>query len=485
MDMLNQSGPPSPRRDVASHFFHVARASSIYWAIMFGGVFAFPMLSNAVASASVPSGALSLLHAHVADPAPSVAVDQLEGGTLARGNETDINDLSETGIRASEPDMPKGEVATDMEQAAIAWCGLLAFTFALTALTVISLGGWCRTRTARKVALVRARATESEWQRRYADVEAREQAVRTVENWTDPHEFVDEYVALFTSATVRKRVCLSVSINRWFGARVLTDSARLGQIVVHLLSRAVRSTEHGQPTVSVRAESINTGSQRLYIGVRSVASVERNGPIRSTHGPRSSSLDSCVAIDASHLDDASLTLCQQLASHTQGELKFETGAGLGGSTFSAPFAIECSPVCTMPECSSHEKYRQTFAAQLSERLDVPASESIDQSYLDALSNEGIDLGAFVRGLRQSMNDDLEQMRSLRASRDFDGLRSTLHRLSGAVGLVGACGLMGALQRASVAELEPEAALLDSLARLIEALMTQLDEALNPHRSGWQ
>jgi HPt (histidine-containing phosphotransfer) domain-containing protein len=106
----------------------------------------------------------------------------------------------------------------------------------------------------------------------------------------------------------------------------------------------------------------------------------------------------------------------------------------------------------------------------------------DPGYLDALSREGIDLRVFLHGWRQSIRDDLLQMQRLRDSRDVDGLRATLHRLSGAVGLVGAHTLMDALRCASVAHPEPEAPALDAVARRLDALMTELDAAVDPQRS---
>jgi hypothetical protein len=194
-----------------------------------------------------------------------------------------------------------------------------------------------------------------------------------------------------------------------------------------------------------------------------------------------------VAVDTSHFDDdAILRLCQKLARHMRGALTFETETGFGASSlFSAPFAIEHSPASTTPEHSGVEKSRQPVAAGPSECLGVSPIEPFDQSYLDALSNEGIDLDTFERGWRQSMNDDLERLCSLRARRDVGGLRGSLHRLSGAVGLVGASGLMETLRYASVTEPEPAAAVLDTLVRRIELLMIQLDEAIDPHRSNWR
>jgi HPt (histidine-containing phosphotransfer) domain-containing protein len=62
------------------------------------------------------------------------------------------------------------------------------------------------------------------------------------------------------------------------------------------------------------------------------------------------------------------------------------------------------------------------------------------------------------------------------------LSSVLHRLSGAVGLVGARSLMEALQRASTTPLEHEAGAIDALRERAKTLVAQLDTAVDLHRS---
>lgn len=132
--------------------------------------------------------------------------------------------------------------------------------------------------------------------------------------------------------------------------------------------------------------------------------------------------------------------------------------------------------------SDSQAPRQASTGQTARRPASPLSEPFELSYLDALSNEGIDLHTFVRGWRQAMGEDLERMRDLRERRDIGGIRESLHRLSGAVGLVGAHSLMEALRSASVVQPELEAGVIEALAERIESLMMQLDEAIDPHGS---
>jgi signal transduction histidine kinase len=314
-----------------------------------------------------------------------------------------------------------------------------------------------------------------------APVEAR--TVVLDENLTDLRELIDGVVALFSPAAAQKGLYLSVSIDRSVAARILADSARLGQIVFHLLSDAVRLTGRGQITVAARAESLNAGSQRIFIWVRDVSAAAAfpEAPIQvqlpclfATGTP---------AEAASDHGDPNFALCQQLAHHMRGELTVRSEPGFGTSRmFSAPFAIEPQYSSVEPAHCDSRAAAQEPAAQPVEPPSAALAETFDPWYLVALSDEGIDLRAFARGWRKSMIDDLEQMRGVLDRGDIGGLRASLHRLSGAVGLVGARGLMEALRRASVVQPEPEAGAIDALAYRIEGLMKDLDIAIETQRS---
>ncbi|WP_341845723.1 hypothetical protein [Paraburkholderia ginsengiterrae] len=77
-----------------------------------------------------------------------------------------------------------------------------------------------------------------------------------------------------------------------------------------------------------------------------------------------------------------------------------------------------------------------------------------------------------------MEDDLEHLAELRREGGVDRLRDLLHRLSGAVGLVGAHSLMEALRRASAAPLEHNASAIEGLMERARTLVAQLERAVN-------
>jgi CheY-like chemotaxis protein len=114
----------------------------------------------------------------------------------------------------------------------------------------------------------------------------------------------------------------------------------------------------------------------------------------------------------------------------------------------------------------------------------PHEEPLDPQHLDALAGQGVDVREVLNGWQQAMQDDLARLHACRERREREAQRALLHRLSGAVGLVGATGLMDALRQASVTQPEPSAVLFDSLVARMRALIAQLQrKTVEPPESG--
>jgi CheY-like chemotaxis protein len=110
-------------------------------------------------------------------------------------------------------------------------------------------------------------------------------------------------------------------------------------------------------------------------------------------------------------------------------------------------------------------------------------EQYDFTALDSLAAQGVDIDALLRDWQQSMRDDLDHLDHCRTSGDEQGTRRALHKLAGAVGIVGNRGLMNALQRASAAREPVDAALLDGLVERIGAQMNHLGSHGSHRQSG--
>ncbi|MDR6423597.1 Hpt domain-containing protein [Paraburkholderia phenoliruptrix] len=107
-------------------------------------------------------------------------------------------------------------------------------------------------------------------------------------------------------------------------------------------------------------------------------------------------------------------------------------------------------------------------------------EPFDRRYLHALVEEGLNLGAFLDGWCQAMCDDLNRLRELQREGDFAPVPRLLHRLSGALGLVGAHSLMEALRQAQAAASGQDGASIDLLAERIQTLIGQLQAVRDEH-----
>jgi hypothetical protein len=124
-------------------------------------------------------------------------------------------------------------------------------------------------------------------------------------------------------------------------------------------------------------------------------------------------------------------------------------------------------------------------SEAAQHLDKPLSpcfEPFERCYLDALAEEGIDLNTFLHDWCRAMRDDLDRLADLRRESDFAGPPGLLHRLSGAVGLVGAQSLMEALRQASISLSEHDASSIDALAARTRTLIAQLEAEPAAHRS---
>ncbi|USX05143.1 hypothetical protein [Paraburkholderia fungorum] len=299
------------------------------------------------------------------------------------------------------------------------------------------------------------------------------------ESATNLRELIDGVIALLSPSATERGLHLSSDIDHAVAERILVDSARLGQIFFHLLNRTVQLNTHGEIAIVVRAEPLNAGSQQIFINMARTgenALYAAQGQLfeadanESTEGKRLSNVD------------AWLPLCQILAQRMQGELAIASDShSIIRASFNAPFTVEQWGTSADQVHYAHAQL-PGIAEQPEKVFESVLAEPFEPRYLKALSAEGIDLNTFLSGWRRAMKDDLEQMSDVRHHGDVAELRTLLHRLSGAVGLVGAHSLMEALRRASVAPQEHGVVAIDALIERAEILITELDTEIASHRS---
>lgn len=299
------------------------------------------------------------------------------------------------------------------------------------------------------------------------------------ESATNLRELIDGVIALLSPSAAQHGTQLSSNIDQAVAERILADSARLGQIFFHLLNRTIQLSTHGEIALVVRAEPLNAGSQQIFISVTDAGEKAAHAAQLQLFGPNADE-----SFEGERLGDveACLPLCQMLSQRMHGELSTASDSNsIIRASFNAPFTVEQWGPSAEP--AHHAQARLPgIAAQPQEASASVLAEPFERRYLDALVAEGIDLHTFLSGWRGAMEDDLERVRGLHQQGDITGLRTLLHRLSGAVGLVGARSLMEALRRASAARQEHGAAAIDALIERAETLIKQLDAEIASHRS---
>jgi hypothetical protein len=142
--------------------------------------------------------------------------------------------------------------------------------------------------------------------------------------------------------------------------------------------------------------------------------------------------------------------------------------------FEAQFAVVEKRPSSSHVCGDTQAPASYIATRLQNDSVSASYEPFDHRFLDSLSEEGVNLSVFLDGWRRAMADDMARLSTLCCQSEPDHLRSVLHRLSGAVGLVGARSLMEALRRASASPLEQNIISIDSLIERARNLAMQLE-----------
>ncbi|RKT20601.1 signal transduction histidine kinase [Paraburkholderia sp. RAU2J] len=317
-------------------------------------------------------------------------------------------------------------------------------------------------------------------------------AVIIDESVTDPRALVDGVIALLAPSATQQGVRLSASVDRQLAHTILADAARLGQLCFHLLNRTLQLGTHREIVLVVRIGPLSSRSQRILINVMEAGATnslatppQHPGLIDGTPNTDTNKL-----LDGSEAEataaNACLPLCRILAQRMGGELSIPNGLISGiRASFNAPFKVEqWAPLPRREQVDTPPRLprKVTPSREASASASGVLPEPFELRYLNALSDEGVDLSNFLDGWRRAMDEDLALLTVLQHRQSHpDRQRAVLHRLSGAAGLVGALGLMEALRHASVAPLEQSAGSIDALIDRTRNLVKQFEAPPPTHR----
>jgi CheY-like chemotaxis protein len=140
----------------------------------------------------------------------------------------------------------------------------------------------------------------------------------------DPAAFVSETVELVSAQAAEKRLALRAAIDGPLPAAVLADSARLRQILLNLLTNAIKFTEAGEVTVTV-AHDGESGRLRLAVADTGVG-IAPEQLHRLFH--RFSQADGSISRRYGGTG-LGLAICKSLAALMGGEIGVESRPGEG------------------------------------------------------------------------------------------------------------------------------------------------------------
>ena len=87
------------------------------------------------------------------------------------------------------------------------------------------------------------------------------------ESVTNLRELIDGVIALLVPFASHRDLHLRASVGQTVAETIRADGARLGQLIFHLLNRTIQLSTQGEISLVVWAQSLNPGSQRIFISV--------------------------------------------------------------------------------------------------------------------------------------------------------------------------------------------------------------------------
>lgn len=251
----------------------------------------------------------------------------------------------------------------------------------------------------------------------------------------DPRALIDQIEREATGTAKAKGLALSVEIDPDVPPRIVTDPLRVRQILINLISNAIRYTERGQVMVGISnlASPADGTESRLEI------SVKDTGPGIPEH-QRKAIFDAFVQADTRKLQTGraeggaglGLAIVRKVVDSLGGDIRLESAVGFGSEfTVTLPYRLAAAespspssgevPVETQPMfgrillADDVEMNRSLFTDLLSGVSSQVTAVADGQQALNSLSVDSFDVA--VIDIQMPVMDGLEFVRAVRSSED--------------------------------------------------------------------
>ncbi len=143
----------------------------------------------------------------------------------------------------------------------------------------------------------------------------------------EPHRLLGDLSSFFARYAREKGIEYRVDLSHNLPARVYGDPGHLRQVLVDLLSNAVKFTERGRVTLGVEATDLGEGTTRVQIKVRDTGIGMDSEMLADLFGP-SGSEQGAIARKYRRAGQG-LAFTHRLVEHMGGEIEVESGPGKG------------------------------------------------------------------------------------------------------------------------------------------------------------
>lgn len=218
-------------------------------------------------------------------------------------------------------------------------------------------------------------------------------------------EFLQETVRIFDIKMAEKSLDFICNIGEKFPKYLIGDSVRLKQVLLNLISNAIKFTEQGSITLSVDSISLDDDDDTVYVKF----SVEDTGigiPRNKIQTLFSSFVQINLSAEKEHEGTGlGLTISQKIVRNMQGEIRVESLENYGSLFyFTIPLQIDKSVPEEEKGSTPHELPQQkTLSILLAE--DSPTNSLVATEFLEHLGQTDVDV---VENGEQAVEKTLEK-----------------------------------------------------------------------------